>query len=272
MAGITFCTVKADGFTMDMFRFGSGRKPFVILPGLSIRSVMSFAEDVAAAYSPLAEEHTVYLFERRNELPEVYTVGDMARDTAEVFRQLGLKDISLFGASQGGMMAMSIAADYPQLVSKLILASACSRMTTVRFSAVDEWISFAKAGKTAELFSAFGKAVYPEAVFESLRGTLAEAAKTVTAEELSRFVKLSEGMRGFDITDKLADISCPTMLIASDDDKLFGAEAAMQIREGMSDLCGFEYHMYSGCGHAVYDTAPDLKERMRRFLAADVPR
>ena len=43
-------TVTAEGFTMDYIRFGHGEKPLVILPGLSVQSVMGSAAAVAEAY------------------------------------------------------------------------------------------------------------------------------------------------------------------------------------------------------------------------------
>ena len=98
-------TVRKETFEMQFFRFGSGPRTYVILPGLSVQSVMASAEAVAQAYASFAEEYTIYVFDRRAALPPVYTVRDMARDTAEAMLALGLHDIYLFGASQGGMMA-----------------------------------------------------------------------------------------------------------------------------------------------------------------------
>ena len=113
--------VAADTFTMDYFAFGRGKKTFVILPGLSIQSVSGAAEAVEAGYAAFSEEYTVYVFDRRLDLPPVYTIEDMARDTAEAMRALSLSDVYLFGASQGGMIALIIAARYPGLVRKLVL-------------------------------------------------------------------------------------------------------------------------------------------------------
>ncbi len=42
-------TVPTDRFTMEYFRFGAGERPLVILPGLSVQSVMGAADAVAAA-------------------------------------------------------------------------------------------------------------------------------------------------------------------------------------------------------------------------------
>ena len=58
-------TVRTDTFTMDFFRFGRGSRTLVILPGLSVQSVMPAADAVAAAYQTLQDEFTIYLFDRR---------------------------------------------------------------------------------------------------------------------------------------------------------------------------------------------------------------
>ena len=79
-------TVAADDFTMDYFRFGHGDQTLVILPGLSVESVMKFADTVAPAYASFEDRFTVYVFDRRKELPPVYTNRDIARDTAAAIR------------------------------------------------------------------------------------------------------------------------------------------------------------------------------------------
>ena len=43
--------VNAKGFKMRYFRFGQGCLTLVTLPGLSVQSVMSAADQVAAAYA-----------------------------------------------------------------------------------------------------------------------------------------------------------------------------------------------------------------------------
>ena len=107
-------TVHTDTFSMNFFRFGRGEETLVILPGLSVQSVMGVADAVAAAYQPLADVFTVYVFDRRTELPASYSVREMARDTATAFQMLGLKKVCLFGASQGGMIALVIAVEHPE--------------------------------------------------------------------------------------------------------------------------------------------------------------
>ena len=62
---------------MEYFQFGNGAKTLVILPGLSVQSVMLSADAIAQAYQPLCEEYTIYVFDRRKETPDPYTVHEM---------------------------------------------------------------------------------------------------------------------------------------------------------------------------------------------------
>ena len=254
---------------MDYFRFGRGEKTLVILPGLSVQSVMGSAEAVAEAYHLLTDDFTIYLFDRRNELPASYSIHEMARDTAEALHVLGLEDVCLFGTSQGGMIAMDISIENPALVQKLVLGSTSACVTEANYRTVEEWIRLAKAGNAKDLYLAFGEALYPQDVFEQSREFLVEAAKTVTNEELNRFVILTEGMKDFDVADDLSKISCPVLAISSSDDQVLGADAIEQIAEHLNEHSDFELYMYDGYGHAAYDTAPDYKERILHFLAPE---
>ncbi|MBQ9564553.1 MAG: alpha/beta hydrolase [Synergistaceae bacterium] len=259
-------TVQTNGFAMDYIRFGHGERTLAILPGLSVESVTKYAPTIAEAYAPLAEFFTVYMLDRRKELPAAYSVAEMAEDTAAVMRALGLAPISLFGTSQGGMMAMIIAARHPELVDRLILGSTNAYMTPERYQIFEKWSRLAKDGDAVGLYQAFGEAIYPRHFYEQSRETLAAAAKGVTKEELSRFVILTESMKGFDCRDELRNIACPVLAIGSRDDHVWGAEPTGEIAERLKDHAGFELYMYDGYGHAAYDTAPDYKARLLRFL------
>ena len=260
-------TVQAETFTMDYLRFGNGAKPLVIIPGLSVQSVMGSAQAITESYKLLTEDFTLYVFDRRKEVPQSYSIDDMARDTAEAIQLLGLKNVYLFGASQGGMIAMKIAINHPELVERMILGSTTADVTESRFSIIDEWISLAKDGNAEGLYLSFGEAVYPPSVFEQSKELLREAAKTVTDDELKRFIIMAEGMRGFNVIDELGKISCPVLVLGSNDDRVLGGEASRQIMKCLRDKTGCELFMYDGYGHAAYDIAPDYRERMLKFFA-----
>ena len=257
-------TAVCGDFTMDFFRFGSGKTPLVILPGLSVDSVMRYAQSVANAYQLLAKDFTVYVFDRRTALPPSYTVHDMARDTAAALAALNLRRACVFGASQGGMIAMQLALDHPEMVQKLALGSTSARVEPPQFRTIARWIALAEAGDAAALYRAFGEALYPRDFFRRLLPLLEETAKTVTEADLRRFAALAGAAEGFDVLDALGQLACPVLVLGAEDDRVLGGEASRKIARAAAQA---ELHMYDGFGHAAYDLAPDYKERLLRFFA-----
>ncbi len=264
--GIPIETVQTGSFSMDYFRFGCGEKAFVILPGLSVQSVMGAADAVEAAYRPFEDSYTVWVFDRRANLPPSYSVREMAQDTAQVFRLLGLKNVCLFGASQGGMIAQVIAIDYPELVGKMALGSSSSHVCESQYRVIENWIRLARGGDRIGLYLSFGKDLYPPAVFEQYRESLVKTAGTVTDEELVRFITLAEGTRGFNVTEELDRIRCPVMAIGDSDDRVLDADATMEIAVRLDEQPDFRLFLYAGYGHAAYDTAPGYIDRLLRFF------
>ncbi len=259
-------TIQTSDFSMPYFRFGSGPDPLVILPGLSVQSVMKAANAVANAYRSMAEAFTIYLFDRRAQLPDPYPVRDMARDTAEAMAALGLGNVFLFGASQGGMIALLIALERPALVRKLALGSTAARVGEEQYRALGRWVELAQQGDTLGLYLDFGEKIYPPGVFQMCRPALTAAAQTVTEAELARFVILAQGTKGFDVTDRLNEIACPVLVLGAADDAVLGAAAARELIDGRTKEPLFEHHIYDGFGHAAFDTASDYKKRLMQFF------
>jgi pimeloyl-ACP methyl ester carboxylesterase len=259
-------TAECDSFSMDYFRFGSGTETLVILPGLSVLNIMPMAALVASSYEIFSKDFTVYLFERRSDPPQEYTVSDMAGDTCEAVQKLGLSGICLYGVSQGGMIAMRMCIDESELVKKLVLASTASRVTANGFRTVEKWVRLAEENKIRELFLIMGEDIYPPEFFSKNRDAFRVAAGMTKPEDLKRFIILAKGMRDFDVTSELHRIKCPVLLAGSSDDRVTGAEAFETMAERMKISPDFRKIQYDGYGHAMYDTCPDFKPEMLRFL------
>ena len=259
-------TVKTGCFSMRYFHFGTGAHAMVILPGLSLQSVMNLADAVAESYRSLKEDYTIYLFDRREELPPDYTVYDMGRDTAKAMQALGLHDVYLFGASQGGMMAQVIAIEYPELVHKLVLGSTSSHVLPEQYEVIEGWIRLAEEKDAVGLCLEFGRRIYPPAVFEQVRDALADAGKAATGEELRRFVILARAIKDFSVVDRLDQIRCPVLAIGDAGDEVLDADATMEIAEKLDFRQDFRLYLYTGFGHAAFDTAPDYKKRILDFF------
>ena len=255
-------TVQTDKFKMHYACFGKGKKNLVWIPGLSVQSMMIMAETTYNAFKVLEDDFTVFLFDRREDIPVEYPVEEMAKDTAIVMQMLGLKDVCLFGTSQGGMMAMLIAAWYPDIVHKLILNSTISYVPHCGLEVLDNWIRLAEAKDGKELYLDFGEKIYPPRIFAKFKKAFTVAGKGVSDEEFDRFVILAKGIYGFDARSELSKIKCPVLVTGSDDDAVLGGEASYDL----SQKLGCQLYMYKDYGHACCDIAPDYKERMAEFF------
>lgn len=248
---------------MQYFRFGNPEgKPYVILPGLSLKSVMGAADAVAGAYALLAEDYDMYLFDRITEYPDDYDIYGMAEDTIAAFEQLGLKDISVMGVSQGGMIAQIIAVQKPELISHLILCSTSPYIASGNSEAFAEWKAFAEKKDAAGLVESFGRYVYTPEFFEQFKDAILAQAEGVTDEEFRNFLISLNGMKDFDIRNQLGAVICPAFVLGAGEDRVLGVQASRDLM----DLLHCDGYIYEGKGHGVYDEAPDYLSHVKEFL------
>ena len=258
--------VLIDGFTIEYIKFGTGEKTLVILPGLSLKSVLPYKAAIEKHYEIFKDDYTVYLFDRRKQLPETYSVYDMARDTADAIKVLNLKNVYIFGASQGGMIGMTIASMCPDLVDGLAVSSTSAFVDANKNHVIGKWITLLQEKKTEELVLYFSECVYPESYFQENKRAFKQLAKLVTDDDIERVLRLLKGTFRFDLRDKLSNINCPFIAIGDYDDAVFGTEPTLEIADIMKDRKDFEYYFYNGFGHAVYDMAPDFTQRIFDFF------
>ena len=88
----------------------------------------------------------------------------------------------------------------------------------------------------------------------------------MTDADLARFIILAEGTRDFNVLPELGRIRCPVLALGVYEDRVLDADATMEIAEKLDERPDFRLYMYIGYGHAAFDTAPDYRERILRFL------
>ena len=69
-----FNTIKKGNEVLDFVRFGDGEKPLVLIPGLSFQRVRPAAFLLAYQYRMFAKGYTVYVFDKKEVIPEGYTI------------------------------------------------------------------------------------------------------------------------------------------------------------------------------------------------------
>lgn len=258
--------IKTDTFSMNYFSFGKGKKNFMMLPGLSIKSVMFSAQLVAQHYQMFTDDYTIYVFDNKEEVDTGYRVEDMAEDLAEAINTLGLKDLYVFGASMGAMIGMSFTIKYPSLVKKLFIASSSSCPKEDSNSCIDKWIELAQDNRIEELCLNMGERIYTEEVFEQNKDAFVLMANSVNEKERIKFINLAKGIKDFDVRKELELIKCPVLVVGAKDDKVFKDGACQRIVECINRKNNVELYMYETGGHAVYDFASDYKQRIMKFF------
>lgn len=258
--------VETERFSMEYMAFGKGMRPLVIIPGMSLRPVLLQAEAIAAAYKSAAEDHRVFLFEGTSNMPEGYSVRDMARDTAEAMKKIGIREADVFGASQGGMIAQCVAAEHPELVRRAVLGSTLSRPNPLSMAVFNEWIGLCLAGDPVALNRSCVEKMYSPAVRKAAEKRFTAAEKEGTPAEMHRFSILCAASRDFDFYEELSRIQCPVLVLGAEEDRVLGAVGSTEIAEKL----GCESYIYKGCGHAVYDEAPDYLNRMLNYFRAEI--
>lgn len=250
------------GLTMRHISFGSGKKTMVIVPGLSIGYVTDFAQALEDLFSAFTADYTVHLFDVRDDVPEDYTIRDMGEDLVTAIKALGLNHIYLYGCSMGGMESIYVAGTYPELVEKLAVASSACKSNDTSNAVIGSWIRLAEAGAYHELTDNMGRLINSRHIYEASREAFSAMADALTPEAVTRFINTARAIPNMDLTKEAVRIKCPVLVLGSKGDQVLTAEASCQIAE----ITGGELYLYGEeYPHAVYDEAPDLRDRVKAF-------
>ena len=246
--------------------FGHGSKNLVVLPGLSdgLTTVKGKALFLRGPYKRFLTEYTVYMFSRKNDMPEGYTIRQMAEDQALAMKKLGLSRAMVLGVSQGGMVAQYLAIDHPEMVEKLILAVTAPNANDVVKDAVEAWIEMAKQNDHVRLMVDTAEKMYSKPYLEKNRKLFPLVARFTKPESYERFFRNAYAILGFDAREELFKIACPTLIIAGEDDHTVGNEAPFVINRGIP---GSEVYIYQGLGHGAYEEAKDFYDRVFSFCS-----
>ena len=256
-------TIKINNTTMDYIAFGKGTKPFIMLPGLSFNRVKGSSLLISSMYRIFARDFRVYMFDRIEDVPEGYTVKDIARDTAYAMNQLGIKNAHILGVSQGGMIAQQIAIDYPELVDKMVLAVTLSKPNPVLEDCVGGWIQMISNGRMEDFTRDMFVKMYSEGYLKKYNFMVPLAVKLYRPKGRERFIILAKAAAECNLYDKLEKITCPVFVIGAKKDKVATGEASEEI----ADKLQCDIYMYDDMGHGVYqEMEKDFNQRIYDFL------
>ena len=249
----------------DYVRFGSGERVLIMLPGLGdgLRTVKGTALPMAMMYRKLAKDFTIYMFSRKNDLPEGHTTRDMAYDLAEAMEALGIEKASVLGVSMGGMIAQHLAIDHPEKIEKLILVVTAPRPNPLLTESVGEWLAQAKQGDHTALMESNVRRIYSESYYRKNKWLIPIMGVITKPKSYDRFLRQAESCLTHYAWDRLADISATTLVIGGEEDRCLGGEASRKIAAAIPNAV---LKMYPGQGHGLYEEAKDFNQTVLEFI------
>jgi len=255
-------TLSLGTTSMDYVVFGSGTRPLIMIPGLNVRGVRGAGISLAFMYRMFAKRYRVYVFDRKEEIPEGYTVRDIAADTAEAMRLLGISNADVFGVSQGGMIALELTLEHPERVDRLVLGVTASRANENIKRVVGNWVNCAHKKDHVTINKETFSLMYTEKYLKRYKLLMPLLVRMIKPRDFERFAVLASAILDFDCYDRLPEIKCPVLVLGGEQDKITTGEASVEIAQKLN--C--EIHMYPEYGHAAYEEAKDFNEKVHDFL------
>ena len=259
---------EVNGLRMYYEIHGMGQ-PLVVLHGayMTIDAMGEVVPELAGSRQVIAVELQGH--GRTADIDRPLTYEQMADDIAALLRHLVIEKADCFGYSMGGGVALQVAIRHPEVVRKLVVASA----------------SYTSDGMHPELLE-----MIPSITPEAFAGSPIEDEYLRTAPNPDDFPKLVAKLKQLDMepfawpSEDIQGIVAPTLLIVGDSDavRLEHAVELFRLLGGgvMGDLAGLpqsQLAVLPGTTHfvppgsAVLDRADWLLSMIPPFLDAPIP-
>ena len=258
-------SVSLDDTEMDYICFGKGSKNLIMIPGLGdgLKTVKGLAIPFAMLYRSYAADYTVYVFSRKNKLNSNSSTKDMAKDIITAMTLLKIKQASVIGISQGGMIAQYLAADAPQTVEKLILAVTLCKPNEVSMRVISKWIKMAEAEDYRGIFIDTAEKSYTDKKLRIYRFFYPFLCRIGKPKDFSRYIIQAQACISHNAEAELSKIKCPVLVIGGDADQIVGPHSSSELVECISNSKLILYH---GLGHGLYEEAGDFNDQILMFL------
>ena len=194
----------------------------------------------------------------------IYSLQDHAKAISDFIDGLGLEKVYLVGSSMGGMISVEFAVKYSEKLDKLVLVSTAARLISSSEEVIMEWItSFKEKGFETFFQKEVETIFHPKFLKENswVIGLLRDVWQGRTLDTIEWAVK---GLSKWDRLSELDKISCPTLIVHGEDDKIVPVEEAYEIHKHIRDS---EIHVYKETGHAlIAEKVNEFNELVKSFL------
>lgn len=260
--------VRTGTFTngMEYVAVGDGPRRMLFIMGGPGSAVPSGREVtmMAGSVAPYVDDgYTVWGVTRRRGMPAGYSVGDMARDYAQVIESdLGGRVDAVVGEELGGMIGLHLAADHPDLLDRLALVRVAWSVTEWGRELDGRCGEALSAGRFADAGAAMLEEVVPGARWAWLRRILGPSVGRWLAGRdynLPDVLVETRAEQAFDGRDVLPRIDVPVVLVAGGKDRNFAEDAVEETARLIPD-----------CTLVLYDGRNGIRTVTSRQVPRDV--
>lgn len=192
--------------------------------------------------------------------PVAYTVGDHARDAAELIAALGFERAHVMGTSYGGIVAMTLAVLYPQRLKSLVLGATTPAVSLI--VAPDLTAVRSQGPEAMERFM-LGTVVSPD-VIDTDAVLVAETRAALRIRSQESFARRMTAVANHDLRDRLGEIQAPTLILHGDEDPLVHTNSATLMAERIP---GAQLQLLQGSRHGItFQHRQRTADLVRRFV------
>ncbi len=214
-------SIQANGINIRYEVQGSG--PWVALSH-SLSCDLTMWDALAVALAPT---FTVLRYDTRGHgqtsLPTAapegpYRFDQLVGDVVGLLDALNIERTHFVGLSMGGMIGQHLALAHPQRIGKLVIANSTSRIPPEAGPLWDERIAIARNPGCAGLVEGTLGRWFTPGFRAAQPAEAARIAGLIAATPPAGYIGCAGAIRGLDITQRIAEIRNPTLVIAGADD------------------------------------------------------
>lgn len=220
----------------------------------------------------LAQQYRVVVFDHRGigrsmGPVEGLSLRTLAEDAAGLLRAIGIGAAHVAGHSMGGMVAQEIAIAEPTMVSSLMLFSSCASLDARGRAIIESWGHLPQRVDPEAAARLVLPWLYTNAFFAT-PGAVDDLVSLMLANpyppSAQAILAQSRAIQAADMTERLAQIAAPTLVLVGREDILTPVDYSEQL---VSAIRSAELEVLDGTGHGLLVESPDLvASAMRVFL------
>ena len=201
---------------------------------------------------------------RSRRLPPPYTARQLASDLSRLLNHLGIESAAVLGYSQGGAIAQQLALDHPTQCNRLVLGCTYAfNMATPREQVEGHLLPFLVRVLGTQRFARFAVSQGAEELGKERGDWL---VGLMGHQDRKLMVSAWKETMAFDSRPRLAEIACPTLVVAGSDDQAVPMHHAQMLHDGIR---GSKLVVIAGARHTLIWTHPDELIRVtEEFLGA----